>query len=230
MACVIISLGDKMTKEKFIDVLQTLVYAVFAGICISIGGAVYLSCENVIVGSIFFVVGLFTIFNFKFNLYTGKLCYVFNNNWKYSLKLVLIIIGNFIGTCISAGLLHFTRLSSQMAKCQAIVDVKLNDSLASLFILAMFCGFLIYIASECFKSENSLTKYLGMIFGVSVFVICGFEHSIADMFYFAFAGVFTGRAFLVILIVALGNFVGGTATELIKKLFEPKEKQLKMDV
>lgn len=221
--------GENMTKEKIIEIVKTFVYAVLAGICISVGGAVYLACENIIVGAIFFAVGLFTIFNFNLNLYTGKLCYVFNNNWRYSLKLVLILVGNFIGTSISAGLLRLTRFASKMAKCQAIVDVKIADKLSSLFILAIFCGFLIYVASECFKSENALTKYLGLFFGVSVFVICGFEHSVADMFYFAFVGNFTGRAFLSLLVVALGNFVGGTAFELIKKLFKPKEKQIKFD-
>ena len=86
-----------MTKEKFLDYFQTLVYAILAEICISVGAVAYLSCENAVVGSIFFTVGLFTIFNFGFNLYTGKLCYVFNNNWRYSLKLLAIIIGNFVG-------------------------------------------------------------------------------------------------------------------------------------
>lgn len=220
-----------MAKEKFIDILQTFIYAILAGICVSIGGAVSLASENIAVGAVFFCVGLFIIFNFNFNLYTGKLCYVFSNNWKYSLKLVLILVGNFVGTCISAGLLKLTRFQSLYgAKCQSIIDVKLGDSLSSIFILAIFCGFLIYVAAECFKSENALTKYMGLFFGVSVFVLCGFEHSIADMFYFAFAGVFTGRAFLVLLLVALGNFVGGNIVEVVKKLFKPKEKQIKMDI
>lgn len=219
-----------MTKEKFIDVLQTFVFAILAGICISVGGAVNLASDSVVIGAVFFCVGLFIIFNFNFNLYTGKLCYTFNNNWKYSLKLVLVFVGNFVGTCFGAGLLRLTRFASLYGtKCETIVNAKLSDGLGSMFVLAIFCGFLIYVASECFKSENVLTKYLGMFFGVSVFVVCGFEHSIANMFYFAFAGVFSWRAFLVIMVVALGNFVGGTMVELVKKAFSPKEKQIKFD-
>lgn len=213
-----------MAKDKFFDILKTFVFAILAGVSISIGAVAYLSCEKAVVGALFFCVGLFVILVFNFNLYTGKLCYVFSNDWFYSLKLFVIFVGNFVGTNLIGGLLRLTRIDSLTAKCKAIVDVKLNDSLLSLFILAIFCNILIYVAVEGFKSENVLTKYLSLFFGVSVFVLCGFEHSIADMFYFAFAGVYSGRMFLSLLIIALGNFVGGNLIELLKKVFIKKEK------
>lgn len=212
-----------MTKEKFLEYLKVVVFAIMAGLCISIGSVAFLCSENVAIGAIFFCVGLFVILNFNFNLYTGKLCYVFNNELSYSLKVILTLIGNFIGTNLSALLLRQTRLENAMLKCESIVQTKLNDSLLSLFILAIFCNILIYVAVEGFKSENALTKYLSLFFGVSVFVVCGFEHSVADMFYFAFAGNYSSKAFLIIFIVALGNFVGGTLIELLKKLFASKK-------
>lgn len=218
-----------MTKEKIVDYLKVVVFAIMAGICISIGSVAFLSVENIAVGAIFFCVGLFVILNFNFNLYTGKLCYVFNNNLAYSFKVFLTFIGNFIGTNLSAFLLRQTRLENAMLKCESIVQTKLNDSLLSLFILAIFCNILIYVAVEGFKSENALTKYLSLFFGVSVFVVCGFEHSVADMFYFAFAGNYSSKAFLVIFIVTLGNFVGGTLIELLKKLFSLKKQNAVKD-
>ncbi len=213
-----------MTKEKFVDYLKVVVFAIMAGICIAIGSVAFLSVENIAVGAIFFCVGLFVILNFDFNLYTGKLCYVFNNNLAYSLKVLLTFVGNFIGTNLAGLVLRQTRLENAMLKCESVVQTKLNDSLLSLFVLAIFCNILIYVAVEGFKSENALTKYLSLFFGVSVFVVCGFEHSVADMFYFAFAGNYSSKAFLVIFIVALGNFVGGTLIELLKKLFTLKKK------
>lgn len=212
-----------MTKEKFLEYLKVIVYAIMAGLCISIGSIAFLSSENIAVGAIFFCVGLFVILNFNFNLYTGKLCYVFNNNISYSFKVFLTFIGNFIGTNLSGLLLRQTRLENAMLKCEDLVQTKLNDNLLSLFILAIFCNILIYVAVEGFKSENALTKYLSLFFGVSVFVVCGFEHSVADMFYFAFAKNYSPKAFLIIFIVALGNFVGGTLIELLKKLFSLKK-------
>ena len=70
-------------KEKVVDYIKVFVYAILAGVCISMGGIAYLSCENVVVGALFFCVGLFIILNFNFNLFTGKVCYVFNNDWRY---------------------------------------------------------------------------------------------------------------------------------------------------
>lgn len=210
------------TKEKVVDYIKVFVYAVLAGMCISVGGVAFLACENVVVGALFFCVGLFVILNFKFNLFTGKVCYVFNNDWRYSIKVLITLVGNFVGTNLVALCLRLTRLVCLQERCQEIVANKLGDGLLSLFVLAIFCNILIYVAVEGFKSENSLTKYLSLFFGVATFVICGFEHSVADMFYFAFAGEYFGQMFLSLFIIILGNFVGGVLIELIKKIFKSK--------
>lgn len=207
-----------MTKEKTFEYINTLINAIFAGISISIGAIAFLSSNNLIIGALFFCVGLFIILNFNFNLYTGKLCYIFSNKPAYSIKLLIIFIGNFIGTNLTAFLLRFTRLISLKEKCTLLASNKLNDSLISLFILAVLCNILIYIAVEGFKSKNIITQYLSLFFGVSVFVLCGFEHSIADMFYFAFAEIYSAKMFLALFIIALGNLVGGNIIELVKKL------------
>ena len=46
-------------------------------------------------------------------------------------------------------------------------------------------------------------------FGVAVFILCGFEHSIADMYYFAASGIVSLRAFGFIWLVIIGNSLGG---------------------
>ena len=53
--------------------LPCAVRGVLAGLMISIGGYVYLGCENRVVGAVFFTVGLITITLFGFDLYTGKI-------------------------------------------------------------------------------------------------------------------------------------------------------------
>lgn len=217
------------TKEKFLEYLKVFIYAIMAGVAISIGCTAFLASSNVYVGAVFFCVGLFVILNFNFNLYTGKVCYVFNNKPEYSLKLLIILIGNYIGTNLCALVLNLTRLDNMAEKCAKVVELKLNDSLLSMFVLAIFCNILIYVAVEGFKSENVLTKYLSLFFGVGVFVICGFEHSIADMFYFAFAGSYSARTFLCLLIVICGNFVGGILFELVKKAFESDQNHMKIE-
>ena len=50
---------------------------------------------------------------------------------------------------------------------------------------------------------------LGILFCIPVFILAGFEHSIADMFYFALAGLYRLRSLWFLLLVVLGNSLGG---------------------
>lgn len=201
--------------------LKTLLFAILAGLFISIGGTVFLSLDNKVLGSIFFAVGLFAICTMKFNLYTGKICYVFDNSPSYLIDLVIIWIGNFIGTFLTANLLKLTRIYPALtSKAKDMINIKLNDSPISLLILAILCDILIYLAVEEYKSnEHELGKYLGIMFGVVVFILCGFEHCVANMFYISIADAWTySHAIEHILIVTIGNSIGGVLIPLIKKI------------
>lgn len=202
--------------------LSVLIKGILAGIAISIGGTVFLALDNKVVGSLLFTVGLFTVCTHGFNLYTGKVCYVFDNDKKYGLETILIWIGNLFGCVIVTTLLHLTRASSaMMEKASLMCDVKLNDSLLSIFILGIFCNILIYIAVDGFKNNpHEFGKYLALIFGVMVFILCGFEHCVANMYYISMARAWSKEAFIFILINTLGNAVGGVSIPLLKKLGE----------
>lgn len=215
-----------MTKEKIKNVLIDFILAFLAGVSISIGGMVFLASGNRVVGSLMFCVGLFMVLTLDFNLFTGKVCYALNNKWTYILRLVVIWLGNLAG-CVSTGyLLRATRLVSYAGSCSAIVETKLSDNLLSLFILAIFCNILIYVAVDGFKNRKSaLGSYLSLIFGVSVFVLAGFEHCVADMFYISFANMWSGRAILCIVVITLGNCVGGLLIPAMQKLVERFKKQ-----
>ena len=77
--------------------LKTFIRAVLAGLCIGLGGAVYLSLDNKIVGSALFTIALFTICTFGYNLYTGKVAHLFDNDRRYIIDVILIWLGNFVG-------------------------------------------------------------------------------------------------------------------------------------
>lgn len=202
-------------------ILKDILLSFLAGICISIGAIAYLSCDVKYIGALFFTVGLFIILVFNFNLFTGKLCYVFENKFTYFLRLFVIWIGNFIGTFISAELLLLTRLTSLQQKCIDLCNAKLSDSLLSLFILAIFCNILIFVAVHGFKkAKQNYVKVLALFFGVSVFVLCGFEHCVADMFYFIFSGIRGTRVLTSLLVITAGNFVGGVFIPLCYKMFK----------
>ena len=207
--------------------IKVFVSAFLAGVCIAIGGTVYLSLDNKVLGALFFTVGLFTICVFGLHLFTGKVCYVFQNDGSYALNLPIIWLGNLAGTFCTAELEHFTRIGATLPeKALALCDVKFNDSILSLFILAVLCNILIYIAVEGYgKNPHELGKYLALFFGVMVFILCGFEHCVADMYYFSMAGVWlSGKSWLYIVVITLGNAIGGVLLPLLRGwINQPKQ-------
>ena len=67
------------------------------------------------------------------------------------------------------------------------------------------------------NNPHELGKYLSILFGVTVFILCGFEHCVANMFYFSVAWVWSPKAVVYILIMTAGNAVGGVAVPLLRK-------------
>ncbi|MBR6443912.1 MAG: formate/nitrite transporter family protein [Firmicutes bacterium] len=184
---------------------KVFVSAIFAGICISFGGTAFILSGNKIAGALFFVIGLFVICTYGAHLFTGKVCYSLEQKPSFIGTLVLIWVGNFVGAFIFATGLKCTRLEMDTS----FIEAKVNDGYLSLFILGILCNFLIFIAVDGFANNpHELGKYLSLFFGVSVFVLCGFEHSVADMFYFSLYG-WSCKAFIAELFITAGNVVGG---------------------
>ena len=97
-------------------IINFLVKSILAGIAIGIGGTVFLSLDNKVLGALFFSIGLFIIVTRGLNLYTGKIGYVFDNKLSYLIEVLVTIIGNFIGTFIVGNILRFTRVYDALNK------------------------------------------------------------------------------------------------------------------
>ena len=200
--------------------LRVCLSAVLAGVCIAIGGTVFLSLDNKIAGALFFTVGLFTICVFGLHLFTGKVCYVFRRDLAYALDLPVIWLGNLAGTFLVAQLERWTRVGPALAqRAEELCRTKLGDGLGSVFLLAVFCNILIYLAVEGFnQAPHDLGRYLALFFGVTVFILCGFEHCVANMYYISVAGAWSARAFGCLLVMTLGNAVGGVLFPELRRL------------
>lgn len=188
--------------------LKCFVRAILAGMMIGIGGCVFLGCEVKWVGAILFAVGLFTIFSFRLDLYTGKVGYVFDNKPPYLIYLLVVIIGNFIG-CLILGLMMPLDAASTLAE-RKLADY---DFLRVLF-KGVLCGMLMFIAADCYKNTKS---FIATFVCVPVFILAGFEHSIADMFYFCSAGAFSVDSLVFIITVLIGNAIGGFLIPVCRK-------------
>ena len=196
---------------------KIFVSAVLAGVAIGFGGVAFLSLENKVLGALFFTVGLFTVCTFGFHLFTGKVCYLFEQDKAYAKTLPLIWLGNLVGTGIVAGLVRLSRIAPIAERAAAMCAVKTEDNLLSLFVLGILCNIFIYIAVEGFRSDTrEIGKYLSLFFGVMIFILCGFEHCVADMFYFWVGGAWSLRAALCVIVITLGNVVGGVLLPLLR--------------
>ena len=193
--------------------------AVLAGISIGLGGLVFLAVEDRVLGAALFTIGLFTVCTFGLNLFTGKVCYVFQNDRAYALGLPVIWLGNLAGTGLTALCASLTRSAPALSeKALGMCQTKLGDSLVSLFFLGIICNIFIYIAVEGYRSNpHEIGKYLSLLFGVMVFILCGTEHCVADMFYFWMARAWNARTVVCILVITLGNCVGGVLIPLLRR-------------
>ena len=191
------------------DNFKILLRSILAGVMISIGGTIYLALENKMLGAFLFSIGLFAICTNGFNLYTGKIGYVIDNKPKYLVELLITLIGNLIGTVACGYLLFLSRIGDKLRLTAAtICEIKLNDNLLSIFILAIFCGIIMYLAVDLYKKLNDFGKYMGIFMGITVFILAGFEHCVANMFYFSMANMWEWKTVYYVLVMIAGNSVG----------------------
>ncbi len=198
-----------MTKIKI------LLEALFAGIFIGIAGTVYLCTANPVTGSFLFGFGLLTIVCFQLKLFTGAIGYLVEqgkNFYNYLFDLLLIWLGNLAGCAAVGYAIRETRTLSMIeSKVEKIVAVKTADDPVSLFILAIFCGMLMFTAVDAFKNEKlpAVCRPVMVFLCVMVFILSGFEHCIANMYYFSAANAWNTNTLLLTLLMTLGNSIGG---------------------
>ena len=206
--------------------IRVLINAVLAGIFIGLAGTVYLSVPNKFAGSFLFGFGLLTIVCYGFKLYTGAIGYLVNQGRKtgsYAVMLAIIWAGNWIGTWLVGSALRCSRVGSELSrKAASLCSAKVADDWISLLVLGFFCGLLMYLAVESFRRKNEIPTpgpVLMVFLCVMIFILSGFEHCIADMFYFSAAGAWNADSLKTILIITAGNSLGGfllPAAELVR--------------
>lgn len=77
------------------------------------------------------------------------------------------------------------------------------------FIKSFFWGVIMYIAVLMYRKKTPL----GIIYGIPIFIFCGFQHCIANIITMGVAKTFD----ISIIICIIGNFVGSLFTWYISK-------------
>lgn len=203
-----------MLKQSFFGSLA-------AGVMLTIGAGVFLSCDNKVVGAVAFSVALMVICMLGMYLYTGKIGMLAKDYSPMNLACVVIgLIGNYI-TATLGGLILGLVKPALYEKALTMCEAKLEQKWYIAIILGIFCGILMYTAVKGYANTK---QPIILVFCVAVFILSGYDHSIADMAYFGVARMFGLKEICFILLVVLGNTIGGMLIPLIMKGAKKNEK------
>ena len=168
--------------------------AIFAGMAIALGGWVYLSAPNPIIGAVIFACGLLTVRLYQLHLFTGIVQFIptYSNPWYYY---PLILLGNFIGVIFIAGFSYVTAHDAAIPVALA----KASQPTLTALMKGVGCGMLMSFATY------EKTPLWATVLAVATFILAGFNHCIADFYYMLVGGQFS----INLLLTILGNIIGG---------------------
>lgn len=241
-------IGQKKAKNS---ATRLLVLGVLAGFLIGMGAAVTNTAGHAltnpsvakIVSGLLFPFGLIMVILTGAELFTGNCLITISVlekkvDWKGMLRnWFYVYVGNFIGALLLAMACAYSGPLSLNSNGVAVYTMKVAAGKCALtfgnaFILGILCNVLVCIAvAMSLMSKNTVGRAIGAYLPIAFFVICGFEHSVANMYYItagllaknvpAYAeaasaagldvSALTWWGFLVhnLLPVTLGNIVGG---------------------
>lgn len=204
-----------MKNEK---VITNFIKAILAGFTIAIGGVTYLAIENTFVGSVMFSFGLLTIIYKGWNLYTGKVGYT--NRLSLAPPLLVTLLGNLVGLTVGAAIYRAVGINE--ARLAVMCEKKLSNEWWQVLLLAIMCGVMMYLAVSLYKATKGP---LMVIMAISIFIVCGFEHSMASYFFLisCFGFGIPAKALAYIGIMIVGNAIGSLALAGIEALTKEKE-------
>ena len=217
--------------------LLSFVKGILAGLAIGLGGFLYVLMVHFVqgelgrvLGSLLFAVGLFTVCTCMLHLYTGKIGMVYEGKQTkdFYISLPVMLIGNAIGAFgFGFALWAIFKDTSVMETvnriCASRTTLASFDDFLAVIVQSTLCGVCVYLAVKAF-SLNRLKPVgiLLLVFFVFAFVYSGFQHCIANMFYFGFGNHINGYTFInlafCILFNSLGPIFGVLLVKLIKNI------------
>lgn len=197
--------------EKKIELINK---SIGAAILISLGNYALLKLGNPI-GPVIFALGLLGVCYMGQNLFTGKCGFVIQDKIKISDLLIILSVNLIAGYLL--GLLYST--VDKEVFTNAVNKVATWEVSISFFVKSILCGVIMYIAVLMYKKGTPL----GIIFGIPLFIFCGFQHCIANVITMGVARTFD----LSLIIAIIGNFVGSLIMWYFSKDVEIKNKKKK---
>ncbi len=219
---------QKFNRSNFHDFIHFLFMTLLSGAMIGICAtssltANVLSQDGRIVGALLFSLGMFVILAFEMKLFTGLIPKIPHTNIKSLWQLPVCLLGNLIGVYIVYLLVSQTFFADSVITAGSTLiasKLALDNWALSSISSGILCGVLITLSvlSVDHSHKKGLSANVGVMFPIIVFVFCGFDHSIANMFYFYCLGEFSLKVIGYIMLTILGNLIGGIILPLVLKL------------
>lgn len=168
--------------------------AVLAGIAIALSGWMYLSAPNSIIGAFLFSCGLLSVRIYGLNLFTGKIQYMITKEYKWY-DYPIFLICNFVGVMLIAS----CSIALVREAAIPIATAKAAQPLWMALVKGLGCGALMSLATY---KNSPLWMCIPCVMG---FILAGFNHCIADAYYFCCAGIISWSFIMTI----IGNIIGG---------------------
>lgn len=193
--------------------METLIKSFIGGLWIAIAVQVSLSAPTAIAPFIFSI-GLLSILYGNYYLFTGKVGSKIEFN-----KIWVVLSGNFLGVIFCPFIENLTKFE----RLAAIVDQKNSMVVDQIFVSSLLCGFLMYFATQKANKNPIL-----IILAVSSFIIGGFDHSVANMGYWAYSHLisYSGPQLQLksVLVSLVGNLIGSQFLYLCERGFKSGNK------
>ena len=216
------------------NIALSFLKGILAGLSIGLGGFLFILLSHYvpgeigkILGSLFFAVGLFLVCTFKFSLFTGKIGLIYEKKQEkdFYISLPVMLIGNAVGAFLLGYICYFSfrnidLINTAINAAKSRTNLFTVDDYFALILRSILCGLCVYLAVKAFNMDR--LKPLGIILlvlFVFIFVYSGFQHCIANMFYFGFANEINGYTFINLALCIVGNSIGPVFGVLLYKVF-----------
>ncbi len=217
---------EKMTKKQL---LTFILLAVCSGIMIGISGTASLCAVALyekwgkLVGACLFSLGIYAIVTFEMKLFTGMVSKIPDMGLKNLWQLPVCFLGNILGVAVVALLVSTMPLGDNIApQAASLAQGKLQANKWALSALcsSALCGALITLSVNAVRycPQKSVSATVGVLFPIVAFAFCGFDHSVANVFYFHFLGTCSWKIIGYECVCILGNTLGGIALPLVLRL------------
>lgn len=200
--------------------------SVMAGLYISLGSQGFIvTYDNIFLRAAVFPVGLMLIVLVGGELFTGNCLMTFALLQKkikagdYLKSLVQVLVGNLIGALLAVALLYLGGVYNNPVLQETVVKIasaKLSLTFTEALCRGILCNILVSLGVWFATTAKDTTgKLLGCWFPIMLFVLTGYEHVVANMFYLPMAALFDSTITISeILIknflpVTIGNYIGG---------------------